>query len=132
AQAKARPIETILSGPAASIVGARWLTGSDMAIVSDIGGTTTDVAVLRNGKPAIDPNGAQVGPYRTMVEAVAMRTHGLGGDSEVHIVSDGLDGGVTLGPRRLLPISLVGRDAPDVVHAALDTQLRSAVPGEHD
>ena len=132
AQAKARPIETILSGPAASIVGARWLTGSDMAIVSDIGGTTTDVAVLRNGKPAIDPNGAQVGPYRTMVEAVAMRTHGLGGDSEVHVVSDGLDGGVTLGPRRLLPISLVGHDAPDVVHAALDTQLRSAVPGEHD
>ncbi len=132
AQAKARPIETILSGPAASIVGARWLTGSDMAIVSDIGGTTTDIAVLRNGKPAIDPNGAQVGPYRTMVEAVAMRTHGLGGDSEVHVVSDGLDGGVTLGPRRLLPISLIGHDAPDVVHAALDTQLRSAVPGEHD
>lgn len=132
AQAKARPIETILSGPAASIVGARWLTGSDMAIVSDIGGTTTDVAVLRNGKPAIDPNGAQVGPYRTMVEAVAMRTHGLGGDSEVHVVSDGLDGGVTLGPRRLLPISLVGHDTPDVVHAALDAQLRSAVPGEHD
>lgn len=132
AQAKARPIETILSGPAASIVGARWLTGSDIAIVSDIGGTTTDIAVLRDGKPAIDPNGAQVGPYRTMVEAVAMRTHGLGGDSEVHVIPDGLDGGVTLGPRRLLPVSLVGHEAPDLVHAALDTQLRSAVPGEHD
>jgi len=73
-QARARPIETILSGPAASIVGARWLTGADHALVSDIGGTTTDVAVLRDGRPAIDPEGARVGPWRTMVEAVAMRT----------------------------------------------------------
>lgn len=132
AQAKARPIETILSGPAASIVGARWLTGAEEALVSDIGGTTTDIAVLRKGRPAIDPNGAQVGPYRTMVEAVAMRTHGLGGDSEVHFVADGLEGGVTLGPRRLLPVSLIARDAPTVVHDALDAQLRSAVPGEYD
>ena len=86
AQARSRPIETILSGPAASIVGARWLTGADHALVSDIGGTTTDVAMLRDGRPAIDPDGARVGPYRTMVEAVAMRTTGLGGDSEVHFV----------------------------------------------
>lgn len=132
AQAKARPIETILSGPAASIVGARWLTGASEALVSDIGGTTTDVAVLRGGKPAIDPNGAQVGPYRTMVEAVAMRTFGLGGDSEVQVVADGLIGAIRLGPRRVLPVSLLATDAPDVVHEALEAQLRSAVPGEHD
>lgn len=71
-QARERPIETILSGPAASIVGAHWLTGASEALVSDIGGTTTDVAVLRNGRPAIDPQGASVGGFRTMVEAVAM------------------------------------------------------------
>lgn len=130
--ARERPIETILSGPAASIVGARWLTGADHALVSDIGGTTTDIAVLRDGRPAIDPMGAQVGPYRTMVEAVAMRTHGLGGDSEVHFISSGLKGGVTLGPRRVVPVSLIALDAPDVVHAALDAQMRSTVPGEHD
>jgi N-methylhydantoinase A/oxoprolinase/acetone carboxylase beta subunit len=131
-QARERPIETILSGPAASIVGARWMTGADHALVSDIGGTTTDIALLRDGRPAIDPGGARVGPYRTMVEAVAMRTHGLGGDSEVHFISEGLKGGVTLGPRRLLPISLIAMDAPDIVHAALDSQLRSATPGEYD
>lgn len=130
--ARERPIETILSGPAASIVGARWLTGVDHALVSDIGGTTTDIAVLRNGRPEIDPMGAQVGPYRTMVEAVAMRTHGLGGDSEVHFIGSGLKGGVTLGPRRVVPVSLAAMDAPDVVHAALDAQLRSSVPGEYD
>ncbi|MFC6635986.1 hydantoinase/oxoprolinase family protein [Sulfitobacter sp. JBTF-M27] len=132
AQARERPIETILSGPAASIVGARWMTGADLALVSDIGGTTTDVALLKAGKPTIDPAGARVGPYRTMVEAVAMRTTGLGGDSEVHFVSEGLQGGVTLGPRRLLPVSLIAVEAPEVVHAALDAQLRSVTPGEHD
>lgn len=131
-QARDRPIETILSGPAASIVGARWLTGTDDALVSDIGGTTTDVALLRGGMPLIDPAGARVGPYRTMVEAVAMRTTGLGGDSEVHFVSEGLQGGVTLGPHRVLPVSLIAVEAPDVVHAALDAQMRTATPGEHD
>ncbi|MBZ8118002.1 hydantoinase/oxoprolinase family protein [Roseovarius sp. LXJ103] len=131
-QARERPIETILSGPAASIVGARWMTGVETALVSDIGGTTTDVAVLRGGKPTIDPAGAQVGPWRTMVEAVAMRTTGLGGDSEVHVVAEGLAGGVTLGPRRVLPVSLIAQEAPDVVHRTLEIQLRSAVPNEHD
>ncbi len=132
AQARERPIETILSGPAASIVGARWLTGADHALVSDIGGTTTDVALLKAGRPAIDPAGARVGAYRTMVEAVAMRTTGLGGDSEVHFVSEGLSGGVTLGPSRLVPVSLIAMDDPEGVHGALDAQLRSVTPGEHD
>lgn len=130
--ARERPIETILSGPAASIVGARWLTGVSDALVSDIGGTTTDIALLKGGRPAIDPMGAQVGPYRTMVEAVAMRTHGLGGDSEVHFVSEGLKGGVTLGPRRVLPVSLIAMDAPEVVRETLESQLRSPVPTEYD
>ncbi|SPF77126.1 Acetophenone carboxylase gamma subunit [Aliiroseovarius pelagivivens] len=131
-QARERPIETILSGPAASIVGARWLTNVEDALVSDIGGTTTDIALIRNGKPMIDPDGAQVGGFRTMVEAVAMRTHGLGGDSQVHPVTEGLGGGVTLGPRRVLPVSLIAAEAPEAVHAALDEQLRSTAPGEHD
>ncbi|WP_209598909.1 hydantoinase/oxoprolinase family protein [Ruegeria sp. HKCCSP351] len=131
-QARERPIETILSGPAASIVGARWLTGAENALVSDIGGTTTDVALIRDGKPAIDSAGAQVGGFRTMVEAVAMRTHGLGGDSQVHVVTEGLQGGVFLGPRRVLPVSLIASEAPEIVHAILDEQLRATTVGEHD
>ena len=131
-QARERPIETILSGPAASIVGARWMTGAEHALVSDIGGTTTDVALLRDGKPKIDPAGARVGPWRTMVEAVAMRTTGLGGDSEVHVIDEGLLGGVTLGPKRVVPVSLLASQAPEIVHAVLDEQLRSDTPGEHD
>ena len=132
AMVRERPIETILSGPAASIVGARWLTGEADALVSDIGGTTTDVALLRGGLPEIDPLGARVGPYRTMVEAVAMRTTGLGGDSEVHLVTEGLEGGLRLGPRRLMPVSLLAVEHGPMVHEALDRWLSADAVGEMD
>lgn len=122
-QAREKPIETILSGPAASIVGARWLTDETDAIVSDIGGTTTDVAILRGGRPMIDPDGAMVGGLRTMVEAVAMRTFGLGGDSQVHLSRDGLSGDISLGPRRVMPVSLLAVDHGEMVHNALDSAL---------
>lgn len=129
ASAREKPIETILSGPAASIAGAAWLTGEADALVSDIGGTTTDVCLLRNGHPTIDPNGARVGPYRTMVEAVAMRTTGLGGDSEVHI-TEGLNAGLRLGPRRLMPVSLLAVTHKEMVHRALDRALASQTPSD--
>lgn len=128
AVAREKPIETILSGPAASIAGAGWLTGEREAMVSDIGGTTTDICLLRDGRPAIDPRGAQVGRWRTMVEAVAMHTSGLGGDSEVRL-REGLEGGLVLGPGRLVPIALVARDFPHLVHNTLDLQLaRTLLP----
>lgn len=132
AMVRERPIETILSGPAASIVGARWLTGERDALVSDIGGTTTDVALLRDGLPEIDPDGARVGGLRTMVEAVAMRTTGLGGDSEVHLLQEGLEGGLRLGPRRLIPVSLLAVEHDAMVHAALDRALSTELAGEFD
>ena len=131
-EALARPIETILSGPAASIVGARHLTGLDAAVVSDIGGTTTDVAVLEGGFPRLDADGATVGPYRTMVEAVAMHTFGLGGDSEVHLSEDGMARGLKLGPRRLMPLSLAATIAEAPVIAALNRQIATPNPGRLD
>lgn len=129
--ARERPIETILSGPAASIVGAKWMTKVENALVSDIGGTTTDIAILRDGRPSIDPNGAYVGPYRTMVEAVAMRTTGLGGDSEVHFVSEGLEGGIRLGPKRAVPLSLVAHQHGKQVLTWLEKHLNEQTPSEH-
>ena len=127
--ARERPIETILSGPAASIAGAQWLTGEQNAIVSDIGGTTTDVCLLKNGLPKIDTQGAKVGKYRTMVEAVAMRTFGLGGDSEVRI-TEGLEGGIVLGPKRVMPVSLLAQSYPELVHHALDRASAQESPAQ--
>jgi N-methylhydantoinase A/oxoprolinase/acetone carboxylase beta subunit len=121
--ARARPIETILSGPAASIVGAAHLGAATDALVVDIGGTTTDIAVLDDGRPLVDPRGARVGGHRTMVEAVAIHTHGLGGDSEAEIDDRSPAARIVLGPRRVVPVCQLASEHPDLVHAVLDSQL---------
>jgi N-methylhydantoinase A/oxoprolinase/acetone carboxylase beta subunit len=107
-----RPVETILSGPAASVVGARHLLSEDDVFVVDMGGTTTDIALLRDGRPVLNPGGATVGGWRTMVEAVAVHTFGLGGDSEV--VLDGEEG-LVVGPRRVVPLSLLAYQYPEML-----------------
>ncbi|WP_027135211.1 hydantoinase/oxoprolinase N-terminal domain-containing protein [Geminicoccus roseus] len=119
ATALLRPVETILSGPAASVVGAAHLSRLQDVMVSDIGGTTTDIAFLRGGRPELDPNGARVGRFRTMVEAIAVHTSGLGGDSEVR--RDELKR-LVLGPRRAVPLSLLARQHPGVL-AEMEAQL---------
>lgn len=130
--ARDRPIETILSGPAASLVGARHLTGLDDAVVSDIGGTTTDIAVLDGGRLRLDPDGATVGGYRTMVEAVAMRTFGLGGDSEVALHERSLSSSIVLGPRRLVPLALAAVRHGEIVTTSLKRQLLSPTTSRLD
>src|SRR5271166_979886 len=106
------PVETILSGPAASVVGAGFLTGLKDFVVSDMGGTTTDIAVVAGGRPVVRAEGALVGGWRTMVEAVDVRTSGLGGDSEV-----GFDRQtrMTVGPRKAMPLCLLAHGFPAVL-----------------
>ena len=116
-----RPIETILSGPAASVVGAWHLAGQRDVWVVDIGGTTTDIAVLHDGRPRLNPEGAQVGEWRTMVEAVDVHTVGLGGDSQVQL--DG-QGRLAIGPRRVVPLCLLASEHPQVVDE-LRRQMRA-------
>lgn len=109
--AMAHPIETILSGPAASVVGSVFLTDEDDACVVDMGGTTTDIALLRGGKPVLNREGATVGKWQTMVETVQVHTYGLGGDSEV---SFSHEKEMFLGPRRAVPLSLLAHDFPEI------------------
>src|SRR6185312_13502777 len=96
-----RPIETVLSGPAASLVGARWLSGLGHFIMSDMGGTTTDLGVLQDGRPRVTEEGAEVGGWRTMVKAIDVRTIGLGGDSEIGLGPNGM---LSVGPQRIVPV----------------------------
>jgi N-methylhydantoinase A/oxoprolinase/acetone carboxylase beta subunit len=114
-----RPIETVLSGPAASLVGARWLSGLGDFIMSDMGGTTTDLGVLQNGRPRVTEEGAEVGGWRTMVKAIDVRTIGLGGDSEIAF---GPDGALSVGPQRIVPVALIADRFPEVI-AMLDSDL---------
>jgi N-methylhydantoinase A/oxoprolinase/acetone carboxylase beta subunit len=106
------PVETILSGPAASIVGAGFLSGREDFAVSDMGGTTTDVAVVVGGRPVVSDEGAVVGGWRTMVEAVDVHTCGLGGDSEVYFDREQR---LTVGPRKATPLSLLATQFPQII-----------------
>jgi N-methylhydantoinase A/oxoprolinase/acetone carboxylase beta subunit len=125
-----RPVETILSGPAASVVGARHLSGESDMLVVDMGGTTTDIALLRGGRPVLNLDGAIVGGWRTMVEAVAIHTFGLGGDSEV-TASDTEPEGLTIGPRRVVPLSLLAYQYPETLDV-LERQCRRRSGTPHD
>jgi N-methylhydantoinase A/oxoprolinase/acetone carboxylase beta subunit len=106
-----RPVETILSGPAASVVGACYLNQADDGFVIDMGGTTTDIAVLADGRPRLNLDGATVGEWKTMVAAIDARTTGLGGDSEVK--RNGTD--LYVGPNRVIPLSILARDNTGII-----------------
>ena len=125
-----RPIETVLSGPAASLVGAQWLSGLQSFILSDIGGTTTDLGILLDGRPRVTEQGAEVGGWRTMVRAIDVRTIGLGGDSEIHLAGQGK---LTVGPQRIVPVSLLAARYPEVLDLLLadlaDVEGGSALHG---
>jgi len=107
---KERPVETILSGPAASLTGAMFLTGEQEAVVIDVGGTTTDIGILRKGKPRLDSEGALIGGWRTRVRAADISTSGIGGDSRV-IVHDGR---IHLAPLRVVPLCIAGELYPEI------------------
>jgi N-methylhydantoinase A/oxoprolinase/acetone carboxylase beta subunit len=106
--AKEKPVETILSGPAASLIGARFLTGENNAVVIDVGGTTTDIGILRNGKPRLDPEGAMIGGRRTRVKAADISTSGIGGDSRIVVTN----GSITLSALRVVPLCIASSIYP--------------------
>ncbi|MFK7860600.1 MAG: hydantoinase/oxoprolinase N-terminal domain-containing protein [Granulosicoccus sp.] len=122
------PVETILSGPAASVVGARFLCGHDELLVSDMGGTTTDIALIREGRPLLSADGATVGGWRTMVKAIDVRTYGLGGDSAV--LYDRAIRRLRIGPNRVIPLSLLIHQHPECL-AALEEQLALPMSTTH-
>ncbi|MFA6843744.1 MAG: hydantoinase/oxoprolinase family protein [Bacilli bacterium] len=105
-----RPVETILSGPASSLMGAKATTRLKDAIMIDVGGTTTDIGVLRDGFPRLDPEGAIIGGHRTRVRAAAVTTFGLGGDSR--FVVNGRD--IHLTELRVIPICIAASRWPRI------------------
>ena len=105
-----RPVETLLCGPAASVVGGLELSKVDDAIVLDMGGTTTDIAMVRNRNPMMTKDGVMIGQYRTSVRGVDARAVSLGGDTAVRYDSDGL----YLDAVRIIPVSVLAASYPSV------------------
>jgi N-methylhydantoinase A/oxoprolinase/acetone carboxylase beta subunit len=109
-EALQKPVESIFSGPAASLVGAAHLTGLDTCVTVDVGGTSTDIAMISGGIPEISDTGAKVGGWKTMVKAIRMDTSALGGDSLVWIKRK-----TYLGPTRVIPLCLAASEFPEIL-----------------
>lgn len=113
-------VETLLSGPAASALGGSALTGRENAVVVDIGGTTTDVALIENGAPLLSGDGIRVGKWKTMVKGLFSTSFALGGDSAIRWDKDGA---LSLGPDRVIPLCVLASQHPAVL-PVLRSQVR--------
>jgi N-methylhydantoinase A len=99
------PCETVFSGPAASVMGAFALTMDRLtSVIVDIGGTTTDLALILEGEPLYASRGARLGGHYTNVRSFAVRSIALGGDSALRW----MEGKLIIGPERLGPAACFG------------------------
>ena len=99
-QSRKMPVQSIFSGPAASVMGIIALTDIfHDSVILDIGGTTTDIAVFADGAPLIERDGISIGSHPTLVTALKVHSIGIGGDSAISVVGDD----VRVGPNRLGP-----------------------------
>jgi N-methylhydantoinase A/oxoprolinase/acetone carboxylase beta subunit len=92
---------TVASGPAATALFGAYAAANETALVVDVGGTTTDITLIRDGRPVVREDGMTIGSWRTHVRAVEMYTVGMGGDSLARIEN----GELSLGPARVVPLS---------------------------
>ncbi len=122
-----RPVETILCGPAASIVGAQALSGAREAVIVDMGGTTTDIALIRDGAAVRAENGIRIGGWHTFVKGVYVETLGLGGDSAIRVEN----GALRLESGRHIPLSVLSSRHPgvrDALSALIEARPRHSLP----
>ena len=111
--ARQRPVETILSGPAASVIGGLALSGQKDGLVVDMGGTTTDIAEISGGCVKLRAEGANVGGWLTRVQAAEISTFGIGGDSRICLDRRGR---IQIGPQKVIPLCVAGTDWPELIH----------------
>ncbi len=115
-QSQGQPVQTILSGPAATIMGVLPYVSLEKDSVSiDIGGTTTDIALFADGVPLLEPLGVKIEEHKTAVRGLLTQSIGVGGDSHVRVV----DGKLLLGPERLGPAMALDGPAPTPTDAAI-------------
>ncbi|MCF8044769.1 MAG: hydantoinase/oxoprolinase family protein [Desulfarculaceae bacterium] len=110
------PGQTILSGPAASIMGAipHAAAGKD-TLVLDIGGTTTDISILVDKTPILEPVGIRRGVYKSLIRSLKTYSEAIGGDSVVRADN----GSLTVGPERLGPAMAFDGPAPTPTDAVI-------------
>ncbi|MBO4302601.1 hydantoinase/oxoprolinase family protein, partial [Methanosarcinaceae archaeon] len=115
-----RPIESVFSGPAASLLGASHLSGLDTCVMIDVGGTSTDVSMIRQGIALTDDDGAVVGNRKTKVTALKTETSAMGGDSLIWISSPSVSSPdnlkkIRIGPLKVIPICRASSEWPEII-----------------
>jgi len=111
--ARMKPVDTLLSGPAASIAGGLVLGKQKNAVVIDMGGTTSDLGIVENESVRLDEQGATVGNNKTATSSIDIHTKGIGGDSEIEILSDKQ---IKIGPKRVEPICQLASKYPSIIN----------------
>jgi N-methylhydantoinase A/oxoprolinase/acetone carboxylase beta subunit len=109
--AAVRPVETLLCGPAASVAGGTWLSDGANSVIIDMGGTTTDIALVKDGVPVKVTDGVSIGKWRTYVHGFYIKTFGLGGDTAIHYKYDNL----FLEDYKVVPLCVAGRKDKRVI-----------------
>lgn len=110
-----KPVEAIFTGPAASVLGIEALgVPSKKAISLDVGGTTTDIAFWKGGRPLESKKGIKIDKYFTAVQGFFMKSVGIGGDSVLR-----RDGAFTVGPDRIGPAMSLGGNKATLTDALL-------------
>ncbi|NLJ40382.1 MAG: hydantoinase/oxoprolinase family protein [Clostridiales bacterium] len=109
--ASVRPVETLLCGPAASTIGGHSLCREKNSIIIDMGGTTTDIALVRDNLPVTVVDGVSIGKWKTFVNGLYVKTFGLGGDSAVHYDSRR----IFLEDYRVVPLCVAADQYPVVI-----------------
>ncbi|MHB1484415.1 MAG: hydantoinase/oxoprolinase family protein [Saccharofermentanales bacterium] len=110
--ARGKPVETLLCGPAASIAGGISLTGEKNCVIIDMGGTTSDIAIARDGIPKLAVEGADIGMWRTGIKSIMIHTVGLGGDS---LIRHNYQNTLNIGPVRAAPLSWTASSWPGIL-----------------
>ena len=112
-----RPVETAFTGPAATVLGLSALgaIGNEHTVALDIGGTTTDISLWKQGRPLMTKSGVSIREYPSAVRSFAVTSVGIGGESVVRVV----DGEITVGPERVGPSVVLGGTEPTLGDALI-------------
>ncbi|MDY0220852.1 MAG: hydantoinase/oxoprolinase family protein [Desulfobacterium sp.] len=117
------PGQTILSGPAASVMGTlAHAPALQDVLVLDIGGTTTDIAIMVDQAPLLEPVGIGRGPYKSLIRSLKTHSRGIGGDSHVRVDGNTLK----IGPHRSGPAMAFGGSFPTPTDAMVVLGIMAA------